>query len=118
MPAIEDLNDMLVFAEVARAGSLTAAGVLLGMPKTTVSRRLSKLEHRLGTRLFDKSTRKLELTEVGVAYLTRCLPILEDVEAARDFASHLTEKPRGLLRISAPPDFSEHWLAAPLVGFS
>ncbi|MCY0388252.1 LysR family transcriptional regulator [Robbsia sp. Bb-Pol-6] len=118
MPAMDDLNDMLVFAEVARAGSLTAAGVRLGMPKTTVSRRLGKLEQRLGTRLLDKSTRRLELTEVGLAYLARCLPILEDVEAARDFASQLAEQPRGLLRISAPPDFSEHWLARPLAGFS
>ncbi|MGI4983495.1 MAG: LysR family transcriptional regulator [Janthinobacterium lividum] len=115
---MDDLNDMLVFAEVARAGSLSAAGMRLGMPKTTVSRRLGKLEQRLGTRLLDKSTRRLELTEVGLAYLARCLPILEDVEAARDFASQLTERPRGLLRISAPPDFSEHWLAAPLAGFS
>ncbi|MGI4862092.1 MAG: LysR family transcriptional regulator [Janthinobacterium lividum] len=115
---MDDLNDMLVFAEVARAGSLTAAGVRLNMPKTTVSRRLGKLEQRLGTRLLDKSTRRLELTEVGLAYLARCLPILEDVEAARDFASQLAERPRGLLRISAPPDFSEHWLAAPLAGFS
>lgn len=118
MRMTDDLNDMLVFAEVARAGSLTAAGTRLGMPKTTVSRRLGKLEQRLGTRLFDKSTRRLEPTEVGMAYLSRCLPILEDVEAARDFASQLTERPRGLLRISAPPDFSEHWLAAPLAGFS
>lgn len=118
MPVMDDLNDMLVFAEVARAGSLTAAGTVLGMPKTTVSRRLAKLEQRLGTRLLDKSTRRLELTEVGVAYLARCLPILEDVEAARDFASQLAERPRGLLRISAPPDFSEHWLAGPLAGFS
>lgn len=118
MPAMDDLNDVLVFAEVARAGSLTAAGVRLNMPKTTVSRRLGKLEQRLGTRLLDKSTRRLELTEVGLAYLARCLPILEDVEAARDFASQLAERPRGLLRISAPPDFSEHWLAAPLAGFS
>jgi DNA-binding transcriptional LysR family regulator len=118
MAITDDLNDMLVFAEVARAGSLTAAGAVLGMPKTTVSRRLSKLEQRMGTRLFDKSTRKIELTEVGVAYLARCLPILEDVEAARDFASQLAEKPRGRLRISAPPDFAELWLAGPLTRFS
>lgn len=117
MPLTDDLNDMLVFAEVARTGSLTAAGTVLGMPKTTVSRRLSKLEQRLGTRLLDKSTRKLELTEVGIAYLARCLPILEDVEAARDFATTLTETPRGRLRVSAPPDFSEI-CAGPLAGFS
>ncbi|WP_347555190.1 LysR family transcriptional regulator [Robbsia sp. KACC 23696] len=118
MALMDDLNDMLVFAEVARAGSLTAAGAVLGMPKTTVSRRLAKLEQRLGTRLLDKTTRRLELTEVGEAYLEHCLPILEDVETARDFASQLAQRPRGLLRISAPPDFSEHWLAGPLAGFS
>lgn len=118
MPILDDLNDMLVFAEVARAGSLTAAGIRLGMPKTTVSRRLAKLEQRLGSRLLDKTTRKLELTEVGDAYLARCLPILEEVEATRDFASQLTERPHGRLRISAPPDFSEHWLAEPLARFS
>ena len=103
---IDDLNDMLIFAEVVRSGSITRAGERLDLPKATVSRRLSRLEMRLGTKLLHKTTRRLELTEVGEAYYERCLPILEEVEETRDFASQLSSKPRGRLRITAPGDFA------------
>ncbi|ALS59293.1 MULTISPECIES: LysR family transcriptional regulator [Pandoraea] len=114
---IDDLNDMLIFAEVVRSGSITRAGERLDLPKATVSRRLSRLETRLGTRLLHKTTRRLELTEVGEAYYERCLPILEEVEETRDFASQLSNKPRGRLRITAPADFATQWLALPLATF-
>ncbi|GAB3626762.1 LysR family transcriptional regulator [Pandoraea terrae] len=114
---IDDLNDMLIFAEVVRSGSITRAGERLSLPKATVSRRLSKLEARLGTRLLHKTTRRLELTEVGEAYYERCLPILEEVEETRDFASQLSNKPRGRLRVTAPGDFAMEWLAVPLATF-
>ncbi len=114
---IDDLNDMLIFAEVVRSGSITRAGERLDLPKATVSRRLSRLEARLGTKLLHKTTRRLELTEVGEAYYERCLPILEEVEETRDFASQLSSKPRGRLRITAPADFAAQWLAVPLATF-
>ncbi|MGI4811795.1 MAG: LysR family transcriptional regulator [Janthinobacterium lividum] len=114
---MEDLNDMLIFAEVARGGSLTRAGLTLGMPKATVSRRLARLEQRMGLRLVDKTTRRLELTEAGQAFYERCLPILENVEEARDFASQLTSRPHGRLRVSAPADLATQWLAEPLATF-
>ena len=114
---MDDLNDLLIFAEVVRTGSITKAGQTLGMPKATVSRRLSTLENRLGARLLDKTTRRLELTEVGDAYFERCLPLLEEIEDLRDFASQLTARPRGRLRITAPPDTAPHWLAAPIASF-
>lgn len=114
---IDDLNDMLIFAEVVRSGSITRAGERLDLPKATVSRRLARLETRLGTRLLNKTTRRLEMTEVGEAYYERCLPILEEVEETRDFASQLSSRPRGRLRITAPADFAMQWLAPPLATF-
>ncbi|MDE2289576.1 MAG: LysR family transcriptional regulator [Burkholderiales bacterium] len=114
---IDDLNDMLIFAEVVRSGSITRAGDRLGLPKATVSRRLTRLETRLGTKLMHKTTRRLELTEVGQAYYERCLPILEEVEETRDFASQLSNRPRGRLRVTAPSDFAMQWLAPALATF-
>lgn len=114
---MDDLNDMLIFAEVVRSGSITRAGERLGLPKATVSRRLARLETRLGTRLLNKTTRRLELTEVGESYYERCLPILEQVEETRDFASQLSNRPRGRLRVTAPADFAMQWLATPLATF-
>lgn len=101
---LDDLQDMLIFAAVARAGSITRAGETLGLPKSTVSRRLAALEERLGSRLIIKTTRKLTLTESGEAFLERCERLADDVEEARAFASGLAEAPRGTLRVTMPPD--------------
>ena len=60
-----DLNEMVVFARVVQAGSFTAASAQLGIPKSTVSRRLSALEKRLDARLLQRTTRKVGLTDVG-----------------------------------------------------
>ena len=67
-----DLNETLVFARIVQAGSFTAAAKGLGMPKSTVSRKLSELEERLGTRLIQRTTRKLSLTDVGRTYYKDC----------------------------------------------
>ncbi|MGH7330794.1 MAG: LysR family transcriptional regulator, partial [Polyangiaceae bacterium] len=63
-----DLNEMLVFARVVEAGSFIAASAKLGMPKSTVSRKVAELESRLNARLLQRTTRRLNLTDVGRTY--------------------------------------------------
>jgi DNA-binding transcriptional LysR family regulator len=97
-----DLNEILVFAQVAQAGSFTAAAAALGMPKSTVSRKVSDLEERLHSRLLQRTTRKLSLTDVGRTYYDYCARIVGEIEDAERAVSTLQETPRGLLRVTAP----------------
>jgi DNA-binding transcriptional LysR family regulator len=97
-----DLNEMLVFARVVQAGSFTAAAAALGMPKSTVSRKVSDLEERLQSRLLQRTTRKLSLTDVGRTYYDYCARIVGEIEDAERAVSTLQETPRGLLRVTAP----------------
>src|SRR5258706_7084493 len=96
-----DLNEMLVFARVVRAGSFTAAAAELGMPKSTVSRKVSELEERLAARLLQRTTRKLSLTDAGRIFYDHCARIVNDVENAERAVTSLEETPRGLLRVTA-----------------
>src|SRR5258705_355181 len=97
-----DLNEMVVFARVVQAGSFTAAAAELRMPKSTVSRKVSELEERLKSRLLQRTTRKLSLTDVGRTYYDYCARIVGEVEDAERAVSSLQETPRGLLRVTAP----------------
>jgi DNA-binding transcriptional LysR family regulator len=96
-----DLNEMVVFARVVQAGSFTAAAAVLGMPKSTVSRKVSGLEDRLDARLLQRTTRKLSLTDVGRTYYEYCARIAGEVEDAERAVSSLSGTPRGLLRVTA-----------------
>src|SRR5262245_12668013 len=95
-----DLNELVVFARVVQTGSFTAAAAALGMPKSTVSRKVSELEERLGSRLLQRTTRKLSLTDVGRTYFEYCARIVGEVEDAERAVSSLQETPRGLLRVT------------------
>jgi DNA-binding transcriptional LysR family regulator len=95
-----DLNEMVVFARVVQAGSFTTAAAELGMPKSTVSRKVSELEARLKSRLLQRTTRKLSLTDVGRTYYDYCARIVADVEDAERAVSSLQDTPRGLLRVT------------------
>jgi DNA-binding transcriptional LysR family regulator len=97
-----DLNEMLVFARVVQAGSFTTAAAELGMPKSTVSRKVSELEERLKARLLQRTTRKLSLTDAGRTYYDYCVRIAGEVEDAERAVSSLQGTPRGLLRVTAP----------------
>ena len=68
-----DLNDVALFVQVVRSGSFAEAARRLGMPSNTVSRRVQQLETQLGTRLLQRSTRKLTLTQVGQGFYERCV---------------------------------------------
>src|SRR5258706_4180977 len=97
-----DLNEMVVFARVVKAGSFTAAATELGMPKSTVSRKVSELEERLDARLLQRTTRKLSLTDVGRTYYDYCARIASEVDDAERAVSSLQATPRGVLRVTAP----------------
>ena len=93
---------MLVFARVVQTGSFTTAAAQLGMPKSTVSRKVSELEERLGARLLQRTTRKLSLTDAGRIYYEYSARIAGEVEDAERAVGSLQGTPRGLLRVTAP----------------
>lgn len=99
------LNCMRVFAAVVETESFTAAGARLDLSKAVVSKYVGHLEDHLGTRLLNRTTRRLSLTESGSAYYERCLQILADVEEAEQAAGQLTAMPRGTLRATMPVSF-------------
>ena len=93
-----DLNDIVVFTKVVETKSFTGAADALGLPKSTVSRKLAQLEERLGVRLVQRTTRKLALTEIGEAYYERCSRIVADIHAAEQLVTDMQSTPRGRLR--------------------
>lgn len=107
----EDLNDLAIFAAVVEAGAFTSAGRVLGMPKSTVSTRISNLEDRLKVRLLERTTRRLALTEAGRLYFSACKRVLEEAERGRLLMENLKESPCGILRVSLPFAFARSILA-------
>ncbi len=101
-----DANDLLLFARIVEAGSFSRAAQRAGLPKSTLSRRLSQLEARLGERLLLRTTRRLVLTEFGTGLLEHARQVDTEVEAATAFAQNRQASPSGRLRISAPGDFA------------
>lgn len=97
-----DLNDSLAFAQVVRSGSFIGASRELGVPKSTLSRRVAVLEQRLGARLLQRTTRKLSLTDAGRVYYQHAARGLSEMEAAELAVSRMQEVPRGHLRVSTP----------------
>jgi DNA-binding transcriptional LysR family regulator len=102
MQELPDLNDMLLFAEVAERGSFTAASEALGVPKSRVSRRLAALEAQLGVRLLQRSTRRLALTEVGQDYLQHVLQMRDAAQAAQLAVAQIKAEPAGTVRMTCP----------------
>jgi DNA-binding transcriptional LysR family regulator len=107
-----DLNQMFFFVRVAQAGGFSAASRQLGVPKSTLSRKISDLEERLGARLLQRTTRKLGLTDAGRVYFDQAARIVADAQIAEQAVGHLQASPRGLLRVTAPLSFA---MLAPIV---
>ncbi|MEO8155053.1 MAG: LysR family transcriptional regulator [Rhizobacter sp.] len=99
-------NDLLLFARVVEEGSFSRAAERLGLPKSTVSRRLAALETQLGERLLLRTTRKLNVTDFGHSVLEHARHVVEEVEAAAQLAQHRQIEPSGRLRVSMPGDFA------------
>ncbi|MDS9469708.1 LysR family transcriptional regulator [Paracoccus sp. MBLB3053] len=115
---MDSADDMILMAEVAEAGSFTRAGLRLGMPKSTVSQRISQLEARLGLRLLNRSTRHVSLTSAGQVYLDHCRRIRAEAMAASIAMGHLKEQPMGVLRITCPEVTASHFMPVFLRNFA
>jgi DNA-binding transcriptional LysR family regulator len=115
---LENLDDMILFAEVAECSSFTKAGARLGIPKSTVSQRVSQLESRLGLRLLNRSTRNVGLTSSGQAYLQHCLRVRSEALAAELAMTHLRDEPVGSLRITCPEVTASYFMPEFLTQFA
>ncbi len=108
---MDSLTGMEVFARVVRAGSFSAAARDLHQTPSAISKQIGRLENRLGARLFNRTTRRLVLTEVGAAFHLRAQRILNEVEEAEQAVSHLNQVPRGTLRLDVPAAFGRLYIA-------
>lgn len=114
---MQDLNDLYYFVKVVEAGGFAAAGRLLGIPKSRLSRRIAELEERLNARLLQRTTRHLQLTGVGERYLHHCQAMLLEAEMADEVVASVTSEPRGRLRVSCPVGLAHQFLPAVVSGF-
>lgn len=112
---MKDLNEIQYFVQVSQTQSFTTAANRLGVPKSSVSRAIVKLEQRLGIKLIERTTRSVSLTEAGELYLDRCQRVLEEAEQADQMLGAMHVKPRGTLRVGAPGPFARMSLA-PILG--
>lgn len=111
-------NDLLIFARVVEAGSFSRAAERLGLPKSTVSRRVAVLEERLGERVLLRTTRRLTLTEFGGHLLEHARLVADEVDAVKALAEHRQARPSGRLRVSMPGDFVNLLLTEMLAAFT
>ena len=110
-------NDLLIFARVAEAGSFSRAAERIGLPKSTVSRRITQLEEELGERLMLRTTRRLALTEFGQQLLEHARQVAAEVDAVKALSEYRQARPSGRLRVSMPSDFATLLLSDMLAAF-
>ena len=115
--ALEDLATMALFAEVVERRSFTAAAAAAGMAKATVSRRIADLERQVGTRLLQRTTRRVTPTDEGRRLFERCARLIEVAKEATDVLSDVRGTPAGVLRVSAPVAFAHLHLTGAVVDF-
>lgn len=114
---MDQLRAIKVFVRVIDEGSFAGAARALDLAPAVVTRLVAELEDHLGTRLLNRTTRRLSLTEIGDAYLERARRILADVDEAAALAASATQEVRGLLRVLCPPAIAVHQLAKHLPKF-
>jgi DNA-binding transcriptional LysR family regulator len=102
--AVDRIQCMQVFVRVAQHLGFAAAARDLGMSQAAVSKHVSALEAHMGTRLFDRTTRRVALTEAGRVYLERCIECLQALDDADAALGELAKAPGGRLRVTAPLD--------------
>lgn len=112
------LRDMALFVEVVKARGFRRASDVLGIPNSTLSRRISELEKSIGLRLLHRTTRKIELTEAGQVYFERCKRIVDEARLAHEQLGHMLAQPSGVLRVSLPVDFAITYLAPVIAEFA
>ena len=99
---MDSLSGLMAFVRSAEMNSFVAASERLGVSASAISKSVARLEDELGVRLFNRSTRRLSLTEEGALFFERCRRIVEEIEEAEYELSRLVGMPRGKLRVSVP----------------
>lgn len=112
-----DPNDLLIFAYVAELGGFSRAADKLSLPKSTVSRRITRLEQQLGEKLLVRTTRRQTLTEIGEQLLEHARQVVQEVESVSALIERRQATPTGRLRVSMPSDFANLLLADSLAAF-
>lgn len=113
----DEILSMICFARVVEAGSFTAAAEKLDLSKSVVSARVAQLEDRVGSRLLNRTTRKLSLTAEGMAFYERCARLVSAADDATADVDGASEVPRGALRVLAPTAFAQEYLGPPLTTY-
>ena len=117
MSKLPDFEGLAMFAKVAEERSFAAAARAMDVSVATVSRAVARLEERLGGRLFNRTSRRLSLTDDGQALAERASRIYAAAEEAEDFARESSSRPRGLVKLAAPMSFGTRWIAPLLPEF-
>ena len=113
-----NVNDLPVFLALCETHGVRATAARLNMPKSTVSRCLTRLEEKLDLRLIDRNTRQFRLTAEGERFLPHAQQIMDQVAAANEAISGLRHKPGGSLKIAMPMAFSREEIGGRLAEFS
>lgn len=106
-----NLGDLEIFASVVATGSMSLSGRALGFSPAVISKRIKRLEDRLGTRLLQRTTRQISLTEAGQGFYDRVLAILAGLEEAEAYIAGRSSQMHGTLKISAPTSFGRLHIA-------
>jgi DNA-binding transcriptional LysR family regulator len=117
MPRLPDFEGLALFAKVAEERSYAGAARATGVSVATVSRAVTRLEDRLGARLFNRSSRRLALTDFGRAFADRATRIYAEAEEIECVALETARRPRGVVRLAAPMAFGTRWVAPILPDF-
>jgi DNA-binding transcriptional LysR family regulator len=104
MSDLSALHDMTLFVEVARTGNFSRASASLGVPGATLSRRIAAMERAFGVRLFNRTTRRVELTDAGRRYFERCANLVDEARLAQEALRDSAAAPSGHVRVSMPVD--------------
>ena len=114
---MQDLNDLVYFAQVVDHRGFAPAARALGVPKSKLSRRVAGLEDRLGVRLIQRSTRRFSVTDIGETFYRHCKAMLVEAQAAQEAVEQASGEPRGIVRVSCPIALLHARVAAMVVEF-
>lgn len=112
-----DLNEMALFTQIVEAGGFTPAAKKSGVPLSTLSRKMTHLENRLGVRLIQRSTRHIHLTELGQQYYLQCKRMLEAAMEAESVVQNATNEPSGTLKLATPINMDSQFNSRLLSGY-